>query len=221
MKSRHFLLSILLMFSLSGCSNDSEFDETLEKAQRGDAEAQYNLGEIYDKGKGVPEDDTEALKWYRLAAEQGDAGAQYKLGVMYESGRGVHKGWAGSYYPLKWYRLAAEGGYADAQYKLGYMYATGEGVPENDTEAVKWYRLAADQGGAGAQFRLGYMYAAGEGVPKNDIKAYVWYSLAKAQSYRGAVELIEMLKEDMSREQIAEGQALAARCSESNYKDCD
>ena len=182
MKSRHFLLSILLMFSLSGCSNDSEFDQTLEKAQQGSAEAQFNLGVMYDYGQGVPKDDTEALKWFRLAAEQG---------------------------------------VARAQFRLGRMYANGKGVPENDTEAVKWYRLAADQGGAGAQFRLGYMYAAGEGVPKNDIKAYVWYSLAKAQSYRGAVELIEMLKEDMSREQIAEGQALAARCSESNYKDCD
>ena len=112
-------------------------------------------------------------------------------------------------------------GDAKAQFQLGWMYSKGQGVPKDNTEAVKWYRLAADQGGAGAQFRLGYMYAAGEGVPKNDIKAYVWYSLAKAQSYRGAVELIEMLKEDMSREQIAEGQALAARCSESNYKDCD
>jgi len=181
MKSRHFLLSILLMFSLSGCSNDSEFDETLEKAQRGDAEAQYNLGEIYDKGKGVPEDDTEALKWYRLAAEQGDAGAQYKLGVMYESGRGVHKGWAGSYYPLKWYRLAAEGGYADAQYKLGYMYATGQGVPYDYTEAVKWYRLAAEQGEVNAQFNLGRMYARGQGVPKDQTEALKWLRLAAEQ----------------------------------------
>ena len=57
------------MFSLSGCSNDSEFDETLEKAQRGDAEAQYNLGYMYATGEGVPEDHTEAVKWYRLVAE--------------------------------------------------------------------------------------------------------------------------------------------------------
>ena len=48
-------------------------------AEQGLAAAQYNLGVIYDKGQGVPEDNAEALKWYRLAAEQGDADAQNNL----------------------------------------------------------------------------------------------------------------------------------------------
>ena len=39
-------------------------------AERGDAEAQYNLGVMYRNGQGVPHDDAEAVKWYRLAAEQ-------------------------------------------------------------------------------------------------------------------------------------------------------
>ena len=82
MKSRHFLLTLLFMLSLSGCSNDSEFDETLEKAQRGDANAQYNLGWMYANGEGVPEDDTEAVKWYRLAAEKGHASAQANLDLI-------------------------------------------------------------------------------------------------------------------------------------------
>tara|TARA_R110000765_G_scaffold324976_2_gene416497 strand:+ start:916 stop:1131 length:216 start_codon:yes stop_codon:yes gene_type:complete len=52
-------------------------------AEQGDADAQYNLGIMYDTGRGVPENDAEAVRWYRLAAEQGDANAQFNLGGMY------------------------------------------------------------------------------------------------------------------------------------------
>ena len=45
-------------------------------AEHGLAEAQHNLGVMYSKGQGVPQDDAEAVKWYRLAAEQGYARAQ-------------------------------------------------------------------------------------------------------------------------------------------------
>ena len=47
---------------------------------------------MYDEGRGVPENDTEAVKWYRKAAEQGDASAQYNLGVMYANGWGRSRG---------------------------------------------------------------------------------------------------------------------------------
>ena len=57
--------------------------------RRGDAEAQYNLGIMYAQGLGVPQDDAEAVRWYRLAAAQGNAGAQSYLGFMYDDGRGV------------------------------------------------------------------------------------------------------------------------------------
>jgi TPR repeat protein len=52
-------------------------------ADQGDADAQFNLGVMYDTGRGVPQDDAEAERWYRLAADQGDANAQSNLGVMY------------------------------------------------------------------------------------------------------------------------------------------
>ena len=37
----------------------------------------------------MPEDDIEAVRWYRLAAEQGNANAQFNLGTMYDTGEGV------------------------------------------------------------------------------------------------------------------------------------
>ncbi len=58
-------------------------------AQAGDAEAQFNLGVMYDRGQGVPQDDVQAAEWYRKAAEQGHAGAQHNLGSAYYDGRGV------------------------------------------------------------------------------------------------------------------------------------
>ena len=47
--------------------------------------AQFNLGAMYGTGRGVPQDDAEAVRWYRLAAEQGNADAQFNLGVVYRT----------------------------------------------------------------------------------------------------------------------------------------
>jgi TPR repeat protein len=58
-------------------------------------------------GKGVAEDDAEAVKWYRLAADQGDADDQYNLGVMYDNGDGVPENDAEA---ARWFRLAADQG---------------------------------------------------------------------------------------------------------------
>jgi len=120
-------------------------------AKQGDVDAQYNLGLIYDKGRGVPKNYKTAVKWYRLAAKQGNAFAQSNLGYMYEKGTGVPLDYKTA---VKWYRLAAEQGFAVAQSNLGFMYHEGKGVPKNYKTAVKWYRLAAKQGYANAQSKL-------------------------------------------------------------------
>ncbi len=73
-------------------------------ANQGNAEAQFNLGVMYDKGEGVPQDDTEAVKWYRKAAEQGYAEAQYSLGLMYVKGGGVPQHHVRTH---MWFNLAA------------------------------------------------------------------------------------------------------------------
>jgi len=55
-------------------------------AEQGHADAQYNLGVMYENGQGVRQDHAESVRWYRKAAEQGHAEPQYNLGVMYENG---------------------------------------------------------------------------------------------------------------------------------------
>ena len=101
------------------------------------------------------------------------------------------------------------------------QYANGTGVPENDAEAVKWFRKAAVQGNALAQHHLGLIYAIGNGVPPNIIRAYVWWSMAKTQGITHAAGTLDVLKPEMTKQQIAEAQTLAAKCYESGYKDCD
>ena len=117
----------------------AEVQALIQRARADDALAQAQLGYHYHKGIGVAQSDTEALKWYRRAADQDHAGAQNNLGVMYGSGRGVAQNDTEA---LKWYRRAAEQGFAIAQSNLGFMYASGLGVPKDLTQAYMWYAIA-------------------------------------------------------------------------------
>jgi TPR repeat protein len=58
-------------------------------AEQGDPAAQGYLGFMFETGRGVPQNYTEAAMWYRRAAEQGDSLAQYSLGLLYDKGQGV------------------------------------------------------------------------------------------------------------------------------------
>ncbi len=111
-------------------------------AEQGHAEAQYNLGVMYDRGLGMTQDYAEAARWYRKAAEQGHARAQHDLGVMYGEGQGVPQDYARA---VKWFRKAAEQGYAYAQSNLGVMYGIGQGVPRDYVLAHMWFNLAVSK----------------------------------------------------------------------------
>jgi len=152
--------------------------EWRKAANQGDADAQSNLGWMYDSGKGVSQDYKEAVKWYRKAANQGDASVQYNLGNMYRKGQGVSQD---DKEAVKWYRKAAEQGNADAQNNLGWMYYSGRGVSQDDKEAVYWYRKSANQGNSTAQSNLGVMYDNGRGVSQDDKEAVYWYRKAANQ----------------------------------------
>jgi uncharacterized protein len=166
------------------------------------ASAQFNLGFMHSKGQGVQQNDAEALKWYRLAADQGHARAQFILGRMYRVQRNDAEA-------VKWLRLAADQGVAEAQGLLGGMYHLGQGVQQNDAEAVKWFRLATDQGYAMAQYFLGRMYATGRGVPQDYVRAQMWFNLSAAQGDQDAARERDNISKRMSPAQIAEAQKLA------------
>ena len=121
-------------------------------AEQGVANAQYNLGVMYDNGEGVPQDYAEAVKWYLLSAEQGYAPAQKSLGDIFLFGRGVVNDYSKA---TKWYRLAAEQNHASAQKSLGANYEYGLGVPQNNVKAYMWYVIASLNGNQTAGEYLG------------------------------------------------------------------
>jgi TPR repeat protein len=116
-------------------------------AEQGDASAQYNLGQMYDKGQGVIQDYKEAMKWFRSSAEQGITKAQNNFGVVYAKGKGVGQDYKEA---VKWYRKAAEQGNASAQYNLGAKYGNGQGVIQDNVYAHMWFNIAASNGDVGA-----------------------------------------------------------------------
>ena len=103
---------------------------------------------MYELGRGVTQNEAEAVRWLRLAAEKGNADAQYRLGFKYFFFGGVPQNHTEA---ARWFQLAAEQGNAPAQVMLGFMYDAGRGVPQDYAEAYKWYTLAADAGDADAQ----------------------------------------------------------------------
>tara|TARA_B100001971_G_scaffold209020_1_gene231832 strand:+ start:490 stop:1260 length:771 start_codon:yes stop_codon:yes gene_type:complete len=84
-----------------------DFKSLKTLAGTGDAIAQFDLGQMYDYGRGVERGDKEAIKWYRKAAEQNHHKAQYFLGEMYANGEGVEKDLVTGY---AWVSIAADNG---------------------------------------------------------------------------------------------------------------
>jgi len=74
--------------------------------EAGDTNMQVIVGNIYDYGQGVPQDDVQALQWYLMAAERGNTKGQYQAGVLYYRSQGVPQDLIESY---RWLALAAEG----------------------------------------------------------------------------------------------------------------
>ncbi len=99
--------------------DDAEAAKWFRKAaKQGDAQAQHNLGVMYQTGMGVPEDDAEAVKWFRKAAEQGYANAQLNLGTRYATGEGVPEDYVRAF---AWFNLAAAQGVENAKKAKGII----------------------------------------------------------------------------------------------------
>ena len=85
-------------------------------ASQGNAEAQFRIGIMHDKGRGVPENDAKAIEWFRKAAERGHLEGQINLGVMYARGQGVQRD---NVMALFWFTLASKNG---SRYALSNRY---------------------------------------------------------------------------------------------------
>ena len=193
-----------------------------EKAEAGDAAAQWWLGASYQYGVGAEKNHRQALHWYRLAARQGSQPAQDMLQALsgqaydqqqlellleraeqgirdaqYEVGR---RFWNGDgvdqdhKQAAGWFDRAARQGLAAAQCALGLCYERGDGVEQDMWQAAAWYQWAAQQDDAEAQLRLAECYEEGQGVPKDMDEAIRWYRKAAEQGNKDAEKRLEVLE---------------------------
>ena len=174
--------------------------------------AQFNLGAMYDKGEDVPENNAEAVKWYRKAADQGNAAAQSNLGHKYVKGEGVPENHAEA---VKWFRKAADQGNARSQAQLGIHLMKGDGILKDPDKGIQLLTEAAKNGGIDAQYFLGLIYSVGSQeaglgryIETDEKKAKYWLSMAIAQGDSRADEVLLVLnaelkarKEEAARQQ--------------------
>ncbi|MBA4148139.1 MAG: SEL1-like repeat protein [Verrucomicrobia bacterium] len=195
-------------------------------AEQGSVSAQYLVAGAYELGRGVRQDYTQSVHWYRKAAEtpEPDAhpvalrgirmAASEKLGNFYAEGLGVARNYGQA---AQWYRKAADGTFPGAQASLGQLYVKGLGVPQDHGEAFQLLRRAAERYQVKAQYYLGLLYAEGEGVPKDQVLAYKWLTLAEELSppdgefAKASTEARRTLGEQMNPEQMIKARDLAGK----------
>jgi hypothetical protein len=175
-----------------------------ERAEQGDAQAQYLLAYQYFVGEDVGQDMKQACEWLSKSAQQGHAGAQCGLGTMYLYGRHVEHDLMQAF---DWFSKSAQQEHAEAQYGLGAMYLHGLHVEEDMKQAFEWFSKSARQGFVEAQCTLSEMYREGKGTERDPKLAMSWLMKSAGWETKSATSL------NLSRSRI-DGEMLAAMVSE-------
>jgi TPR repeat protein len=158
-------------------------------AAQNHADALGGVGYFYAKGVAVPEDDREAIEWFRKGAERGSAKAQLNLGLALANGKGVEKNESEG---LRWIDCAAQSRLPEARYAQGETYLWGQfGRAIDYKKALAVFRSCAEEGNINAQVNLGVLLREGQGTTKDEAAAIEWFRKAavrgnaKAQSLLG------------------------------------
>lgn len=189
MKLVALAFSCLLFFSMPANANDADtLKAMVVLANKGDAEAQYHVGMMYNNGIGTEQDLRRAFEWFQKSTAAGDPLGAYKLGCYYDGqGAGIvalDQGQA-----LKYKLVSAKAGYALAQHDVANLYDK----QGNSEEALKWWKMAGDQGYPNALFSLSRAYSAGKGVPTDRSLSYAYFKLSKIAPRKNVDEFGAML----------------------------
>ncbi len=187
-------------------------------AHGADARAQNNLGYLYERGLGVPQNLAEARQWYGRAAEAGLPEARYNLATLYHHGRGVSRSYEVA---LPLYSAAAQSGYAEAEYMLGEYHRAGlGGLSRDGALALSWFLRAARKGHPGAQLMAASIYYSGEGWRSEPQKALIWAELARMNGESQASVLAGRAGKGMRADQLQDAMQQASLCLKTGYRDC-
>ena len=166
----------------SGDDRDTAFRVCTDEAQKGNVVSQRLLAGLYDRSQ-VPGHDTEAVTWYRRAADAGDLPSMLRLGQLLHSGKGVPPNALDA---TTWIKKAAEADYTAAWGVLAGRYENGLGVRRSDKEAFFWWRRLAERDDVAAQAKVGDMYNRGKGIDKDEAVAVTWFQKAADRGNRDA-----------------------------------
>ncbi len=145
------MLITLILFLPSISQADGLFDFQMTMAKKGNAEAEYKVGEMYETGFGVKKDMNEAMNWTTKSASQGHETAKFKLLYWDIEKNGLTEANKAEVEVLK---AKASEGNPQAQFYVGKMHAHGVGVKKNSNKAITWLNKAALVGVLAAEREL-------------------------------------------------------------------
>jgi uncharacterized protein len=181
-------------------------ERTKKEARTVQSDAYEQIGDMYEKGDDLPQNSTEAVNWYRKAAETGGAHVQMKLASLLLQGQSATSNYAEA---QRLCEKAASLHFSPGAYCLGQLYEQGLGVERDVSKAAKWFREAADLGLAVAAFRVGEMYWKGEGIQQDRISAYEFIYLASTSNVPEAKQEKERLEKELTPKEREKGKAKA------------
>ncbi len=178
--------------------------------------AAFELGLLYLRGQGVPENSKRAAELFKQSADQGYPAAQYNLALMHLDGRDAAPSLAEAARLMK---AAADAGLAEAQYDYGTMLIQGAGVTPNTAEGRGKISLAAEQGLLEAQVDYATLLYLGEGSPATSMApwggtagpptpAILWRRTATPSCWRWARASISISSRPPCGEALARRQGL-------------
>ena len=222
MRNRFKIICALLAVATIGYASPVVFEtsraETLENflfsglltlAEKGDSEAQYHVGMMYNNGIGTSADPAKAFVWFEKATKAGHPLGAYKLGCYYD-GQFAGTVQIDHALGLKYKLIAAEQGYDHAQSDVARHYYGSK----NYTEAVRWWTAAAKQGETDAMHYLGEAYAQGE-IVQTDLQLSYRYldalkHLPEFSSDQWVTNALASVTKMMSADEVAAAKSATA-----------
>lgn len=186
-----------------------------------DADAQFDLGSMYNEGAGVPKSHEKAIAAWKLAGKKGHVTALYNLGNKYCRGEGCVQSFKSA---IEYWQLAGSGDDitgpgAEAIANIGVMYRDGSGVTQSYKKAAKYFAQAGEHGNGRGQYCLGAMYLDGS-LPKNLRKARKWFEKVEQTGHNYQQGLYQMAIQALRDLDIREGKHPLVREGELPKTDC-
>lgn len=148
---------------LSKNISQQEIKKIYSAALLGDRDAQFLIGQLYEKGIGVEKNNNVAAQWFFTAAKQNHLPAEYNLGMLFLEGRGVNQDLEKAHF---WLNKTAFKGNVEAQYALGIIYQYGyqssdrtQQIQPDFKQAIGMYHLASGAGNNLAKYQLANLYS--------------------------------------------------------------